>query len=68
MKEILDEQRNEYQRFIGIVKEDFDSKVELIGEQYGSIKEMIGAIAEDMQTVKSGIEFKRLPSEEGGLR
>lgn len=72
LKEILDAQRNgfqkhidtqmtkqreEFQHFIGIVKEDFDTKVELIGEQYGTIKEMIGAIAEDVQIVKSDIEF-----------
>ncbi len=29
----LEKQREEFQYFIGIVKEDFDSKVQLIGEQ-----------------------------------
>ncbi len=53
----MTKQREEFQRFIGIVKEDFDSKVELIGEQYGTIKEMMGTIAEDMEIVKSDIEF-----------
>ena len=57
LKEILDEQRNEFQHFMGIIKEDFDSKIGLIGEQYGTIKEMMGTIAEDMQIVKSDIEF-----------
>ncbi|HUI44452.1 MAG TPA: hypothetical protein VL122_00505 [Nitrospirota bacterium] len=57
LKEILDEQRNEFQHFMGIMKEDFDSKIDLIGEQYGTIKEMMGTIAEDMQIVKSDIEF-----------
>jgi len=61
-------QREEFQRVVekdqqktrhlfGIVKEDFDSKMELIGEQYGYIKEMMGALAEDMQIVKTDIEF-----------
>jgi uncharacterized protein YggU (UPF0235/DUF167 family) len=39
------------------LKEDFDSKLQLIGEQYGAIKEMIGSLAEDMRIVKSDIEF-----------
>jgi hypothetical protein len=50
-------QREEFQHFFGIMKEDFDSKLELIGEQYGTIREMIGSLAEDMQIVKSDIEF-----------
>lgn len=52
-------QREEFQRFLGIMKEDFDSKVELIGEQYGSIKEMMGSLADDMQIVKTDIEFMK---------
>src|SRR6266511_2140771 len=51
------QQREEFQHFAGILKEDFDSKMELIGEQYGSIREMMGALAEDVQIVKSDIEF-----------
>jgi len=50
-------QREEYQHFVGIMKEDIDSKMQLIGEQYGTIKEMIGSLAEDVQIVKSDIEF-----------
>ena len=50
-------QREEFQRFVGILKEDFDTKVELIGKQYGSIKDMLGSLAEDMKIVKSDIEF-----------
>ncbi len=52
-------QREEFQHFVGIMKEDVDSKMELIGEQYGSIKDMIGSLAEDMQIVKSDIEFMK---------
>ncbi len=50
-------QREEFQHFAGIVKEDFESKLLLIGEQYGTIKEIMGALAEDMQIVKTDIEF-----------
>ena len=50
-------QREDFQHFTGILKEDFDSKLQLIGEQYGTIKEMMGSLAEDMQIVKTDIEF-----------
>jgi hypothetical protein len=38
-------QREDFQHFVGIMKEDIDTKMELVGEQYGSIKEMIGSLA-----------------------
>ena len=41
LKQILTEQRKEYEHFIGVLKEDFDSKVELIGEQYFDIKKTL---------------------------
>jgi hypothetical protein len=50
-------QREEFQHFVGIVKEDFDPKIELIGEQYDSIQEMIGSLAEDLHIVKSDVEI-----------
>jgi 4-alpha-glucanotransferase len=64
----MSKQREEFQRTVkaeseetrhlfGIMKEDFDSKIQLIGEQYGTIKEMVGALAEDMHIVKTDIEF-----------
>ncbi len=56
----IDRQREEYQRFLGVMKEDFDSKVQLIGEQYSDINtklashsEMIGALTEDVQDIKA---------------
>ncbi len=56
----MDKQREEYQRFLGVMKEDFDSKVQLIGEQYSDINtklashsEMIGALTEDVQDIKA---------------
>jgi flagellar capping protein FliD len=80
LKEILIEQREEFQRFaenkfeqqrvgsqqyMGVLKEDFDSKLELIGEQYQEIKdtlathtEMIGALAEDVASIKNTLEQK----------
>ncbi len=68
LKDILKEQRIEFQQHtshvLGIMKEDFDSKMQLIGEQYGAIKEqvgtlkeMVGTLKEDMQIVKTDIEF-----------
>jgi len=50
-------QREEYQRYLGVMKESFDSKVELIGEQYHSITEMIGSLTEDVHIIKSDVEF-----------
>lgn len=60
----MTEQREEYQRFLGVMKEDFDSKMQLIGEQYYDVKttlashsEMIGTIMEDIQVIKSDVQF-----------
>lgn len=51
----LQEQREEYQRYLGVLKEDFDSKVNVVCEQYGDIKKtqnqhtkMIGFLQENM--------------------
>ena len=41
IKKITYEVSNEGKRYIGILKEDFDSKVQLIAEQYASIKETL---------------------------
>ncbi len=38
LKEILNEQRREFQHFMGIMKEDGDSKMQLLGEQFQEIK------------------------------
>jgi hypothetical protein len=67
LKEILTEQRIEFQHVVGIFKEDLESKINLIAEQYPDIKtmqkthtEMIGSVMEDVQIVKS--EFSSLKS------
>jgi len=61
LKDILKEQRIEFQQYtnhiLGIMKEDFDSKTKLIGEQYGAIKEQITTLTEDIQIVKTDLEF-----------
>ncbi len=60
----LEKQREEFQHFMGIMKEDSDSKMQLIGEQFQDIKatltshtEMIGSLAEDMHIVKSDVQI-----------
>jgi hypothetical protein len=74
MREILDEQlvlfqchvdiqmvkqREDFQHVCGIMKKEFDSRVQLIGEQYNSIKQMIESIAKDLRIIKSDIEFMK---------
>lgn len=46
LKKILKEQRKEYQNFIGVLKEDFESKVDVIGEGNEIIKEKLDATFE----------------------
>jgi len=57
-------QRKEYQHYIGALKEDSDSKFELIAEQYFDIKktqnshtEMIASMKEDVEVMKIDISF-----------
>ena len=64
LKEILENQREEYQDYLGGVAEDFKSQVKLIAEQHGSIieilnshTEMIAAVKEDIEIMKLDIEF-----------
>jgi hypothetical protein len=64
LQEILNGQRQEFQHFIGIMKEDIESKMQLIGGQYkgldtklGSHSGMIASVAEDIHIIKSDIHF-----------
>jgi hypothetical protein len=41
LESILTEQREEYQRYLGVIKEDFNSKVEIVAEQYLDIKKTL---------------------------
>jgi chromosome segregation ATPase len=58
LKEILAEQRSEFQHVVGIFKEDLESKIGLIAEQYEDIKstqkshtEMIGSLTEQYREI-----------------
>lgn len=58
LREILTEQRTEFQHVVGIFKEDLESKISLIAEQYEDIKstqkshtEMIGSLVEQHQEI-----------------
>ncbi|MFY9458032.1 MAG: hypothetical protein WAP23_03900 [Candidatus Spechtbacterales bacterium] len=57
LKQILKEQRQEYQRYVGALREDFDSKVDLIVEQYSDIKKTLNShtqtLASHTQTLAS---------------
>lgn len=64
LKEILAGQRTEFQHVVGIFKEDLESKINLIAEQYEDIKstqkshtEMIGSVMEDVQIIKADVQF-----------
>ncbi len=56
-KELLKEQEKKYQNYIGALKEDFDAKVEAIGEQYADIKKKL-----DSHTKKLDSHTKKLDS------
>ena len=67
LKEILVEQRVEFQHVVGIFKEDLESKINLIAEQYQEIKttqkthtEMVGSLMEDVQIIKSDVQFLKV--------
>jgi hypothetical protein len=67
LKEILTEQRTEFQHVVGIFKEDLESKINLITEQYQDIKstqkiqtEMVGSLMEDVQIIKSDVQFLKV--------
>ena len=64
LKQILKEQSQDFKRHVSTLAEDFHSQVKLIGEQYSSIKEtldshteMIVSLKEDMDIVKTDMEF-----------
>ncbi len=66
LKEILKEQREEYQRYLGVLKKNFDSKIQLIAEsvsgiqaQLIAIRDMVVKNTEDIQMIKMDIEMMR---------
>lgn len=60
LKQILTGQRKEYERYIGALKEDFDTKVEAIGEQYSSIQETLASHTKMIASTKEGIEVMKI--------
>ncbi len=58
LKEILDGQRSDFQHIVGIFKEDLESKIQIIGEQFGSMMEDIQIIKTDVQFVKGALKKK----------
>jgi len=64
LKEILGEQKAEFQHVVRIFKANLELKINLIAEQYPEIKstqktqtEMIGSLMEDSQIIKSDVQF-----------
>ena len=68
LKEILSEQRTDYQRFnesqkqefihfMGIMKEDTNSQFQLMGEQFQGIKDTLGTLMEDISIIKTDVQF-----------
>lgn len=64
LKSILNEQREEYQRYLGVMYENFESRVRLIAEQQvGMMKkldshtEMIGGVMINIERIKTDVEF-----------
>ena len=58
LKEILTEQRSDFQHIVGIFKEDLESKIQIIGEQFGSMMEDIQIIKSDVQFLKGALKKK----------
>lgn len=57
LKEILTEQRTEFQHVVGIFKENLESQIQLIGEQLSSHTEMISSLMEDVSIIKSDVQI-----------
>ncbi len=63
-------QTSEIKRYLGVLHEDYSSKLDLVVEQFGGINkkldshtEMTGRIAEDVEIIKNDIEFLK-----GGMK
>ena len=66
LKQILTEQREEYQRYLGVLTESFESQVKLIAEslvgmqaQLVAIREMVAKNTEDIETIKLELQVIR---------
>lgn len=59
VKKHMVEQRQEFERYVGVVAEDFKGQVEIIAEQYGGIeqhlvgiRDMVAKNTEDIEIIK----------------
>jgi len=59
LKEILKRQRDEYQRYLGVLAENFESQIKLIAESLSGVQEQLIAIrdmvvknTEDIEVIK----------------
>jgi len=66
LKEILKRQRDEYQRYLGVLAENFESQIKLIAESlYGvqeqliAIRDMVAKNTEDIEVIKMDISIIR---------
>ena len=66
LRQILEEQRGEYQRYIGVVAEDFKSQVKLVvealagmQEQLTALRDMVARNTEDIEMIKVDIEIMK---------
>ena len=64
LKKILIKQRKEYQRYLKMLSEDFDSKLKVLGDgvlgaqdQLKSIREMVAKNTENIEIIKMDISF-----------
>ena len=64
LKEILEEQRQEYQRYLGTLTEGFESQVKILAEsvsgiqqQLIAIRDMVAKNAENIEIIKMDIQF-----------
>lgn len=67
LKEILTGQRQEFQHFMGIMKEETNAQFQLMGEQFLGINttlnshaQMLGSIMEDLSIIKSDVQFLKV--------
>jgi hypothetical protein len=57
LKDILTEQRTEFQHVVGIFKEHLESQIQTIGEQLGTITEDMQVMKSDIDVVKSDVDI-----------
>ena len=64
LKEILEQQRGEYQRYLGVVTESFESQVKIfagsvsgVQQQLIAIREMVAKNTENIEIIKMDIQF-----------